>query len=247
MVAAVRYGASPAAVIAARLGMRPRRRTPPCEWRGRCPVHAGTSGDSLSVKEGDDGRALVHCFAGCDAEAIIARAGMGWADVFADRSEPLPWIAPGPHRAGHGGGAGLGPVVAEYLYRNPDRSVRFRVTRHDPKTFRPWHLDAAGQWALGMGEAEPVLYRLPELLDADPGEPMLIAEGEKDVDRLRAHGFVATCNPGGALKWRAEYGTVLTARHVVILPDDDAPGLQHAEQVARYLDGVAASVKVILL
>jgi hypothetical protein len=44
----------------------------------------------------------------------------------------------------------------------------------------------------------PVLYRLPELLAADPTEPVYVVEGEKDVDALVALGLVATTNPGGA-------------------------------------------------
>ncbi len=73
---------------------------------------------------------------------------------------------------------------------------------------------------------------------------MFIVEGEKDVDRLRTLGFTVTCNPMGAGKWRAEYNVALTGRNVVILADNDKPGRDHAEAVARALDGVAASAAV---
>lgn len=36
-----------------------------------CPAHDDRS-PSLSIKDGDNGRPLVHCFAGCDQEAVIA-------------------------------------------------------------------------------------------------------------------------------------------------------------------------------
>ena len=36
------------------------------EFRARCPAHRGDSDDSLSIKEGDDGCALLICRAGCD-------------------------------------------------------------------------------------------------------------------------------------------------------------------------------------
>src|SRR5262249_11543941 len=36
-------------------------------------------------------------------------------------------------------------------------------------------------------------------------------------------------------------------KHVVILPDNDAPGRRHAEQVARSLTPIAKSVKVVTL
>ena len=48
--------------------------------------------------------------------------------------------------------------------------------------------------------------------------------------------MVATCNPGGAGKWRDEFTTQLAgAQLVVVLPDNDQPGCNHAAQVAASL------------
>ena len=60
-------------------------------------------------------------------------------------------------------------------------------------------------------------------------------------------GLIATCNPEGAGKWRSEFNEHFKGRSVVILPDNDADGLKHAEDVARNLHGVAKSVRVIQL
>ncbi len=61
-------------------------------------------------------------------------------------------------------------------------------------------------------------YRLPELLTAvAEGREVYVAEGEKDVDRLHREGVTATCNPGGAGKWRPEY-----ARHFAGATGKDA-------------------------
>ena len=92
-----------------------------------------------------------------------------------------------------------------------------------------------------------MLYRLPELLAADSAHTVFVVEGEKDVDRLWAGGLVATTNPHGAGKWRPEYGESLRGRHVVILPDNDAPGRAHGEHVAHALHDQAASVRVVRL
>jgi len=94
-----------------------------------------------------------------------------------------------------------------------------------------------------LNGARRVLYHLPELLASDPRQMVVVVEGEKDVERLRGLGLVATCNVGGAGKWKAELAEHLTGRDVVILPDNDAPGRKHAEQVAASLHGKAASVK----
>src|SRR5262249_12470751 len=47
-------------------------------------------------------------------------------------------------------------------------------------------------------------------------------------------------------KWTPELTAYFKDRHVVILPDaEDDPGRKHGQKVARALDGVAASVKVV--
>lgn len=51
----------------------------------RCPAHSDRA-PSLSVREGDDGRALVHCFAGCTAQEIVAALGLDLRDLFEPRA-----------------------------------------------------------------------------------------------------------------------------------------------------------------
>ena len=77
--------------------------------------------------------------------------------------------------------------------------------------------------------------------------PIFIAEGEKTVDALVQSGVTATCSSGGALKWRDDYSKHLAGASVVILPDNDKPGRDHAQQVRKSLTGVAASLKILPL
>ena len=51
----------------------------------RCPAHDDRH-SSLSVAEGDDGRVLLRCFAGCTAEAIVGALGLTLADLFPART-----------------------------------------------------------------------------------------------------------------------------------------------------------------
>jgi putative DNA primase/helicase len=98
-----------------------------------------------------------------------------------------------------------------------------------------------------------VLYRLPELLASDADETVFVVEGEKDADNLRALGLLATCNPDGAsatgaAKWYPRlFNPPLKGHPVVILPDRDTAGDNHAAYVAASLRGEASSVKVINL
>jgi hypothetical protein len=52
------------------------------EYRARCPAHNGNSDDSLSIKEGEDGRALLTCHAHCEIEDILEALDLSMTDLF---------------------------------------------------------------------------------------------------------------------------------------------------------------------
>ncbi|MDD2349542.1 MAG: hypothetical protein PHS50_14945, partial [Kiritimatiellae bacterium] len=56
-------------------------------WMARCPAHDDRN-PSLSVSEGDGGRVLFNCFAGCAAEAVAAALGLKMADLMGDGGTP---------------------------------------------------------------------------------------------------------------------------------------------------------------
>jgi hypothetical protein len=63
-------------------------------WRSLCPAHPCES-RSLSITEGDDGRVLLKCFAGCTVDKITAALGLQITDLFSKKREPLPtWRPP---------------------------------------------------------------------------------------------------------------------------------------------------------
>ncbi|HSY66702.1 MAG TPA: hypothetical protein VK829_19080 [Terriglobales bacterium] len=53
-------------------------------WVARCPAH-NDNVNSLSVGEGDDGRALLHCHAGCSFEDVVAALGITVRSLFTKR------------------------------------------------------------------------------------------------------------------------------------------------------------------
>jgi hypothetical protein len=57
------------------------RKTGPDRWLARCSAH-GDRSPSLSVRELDDGRVLVHCFAGCGTDQVLASVGLHWSALF---------------------------------------------------------------------------------------------------------------------------------------------------------------------
>lgn len=60
------------------------RRTGPGRWLARCPAH-DDRGPSLSIRELDDERVLLHCFAGCEAPAVLAAVGLEMSELFPPR------------------------------------------------------------------------------------------------------------------------------------------------------------------
>ena len=60
------------------------RQTGPGRWIARCPAHADKRA-SLSIRELEDGRVLIHDFAGCSVHEVLAAAGLGMEDLFPER------------------------------------------------------------------------------------------------------------------------------------------------------------------
>lgn len=206
----------------------------------RCPAHEDTHA-SLSVTEADDGRVLIYCHAGCTVQAIMQALGLPMSDLFPRREperkrKPTPEPKPAP--------------VPTYIYVNADGEPVHATIRQPGKRFaqaRP-NPDAPSGWVFGLAGLQPVLYRLPEVMQAvADGRTIYVCEGEKDADNLCALGLTATTNPMGACKWRKQYTECLRGADVVVLPDHDEPGEAHGQQVATALHGVADRVRVLHL
>lgn len=141
-------------------------------------------------------------------------------------------------------------VVERYDYVNAHGEPLFQVRRWEPKSFTQHGWTGKG-WGRNLGGARQVPFRLPAVIEAVAnGETVWVAEGEKDVLALEAEGVVATCNPGGAGKWRAEFSETLRGADVRIVMDWDPKakgmkGQKHALDVARSLEGVARSVDMV--
>ena len=143
--------------------------------------------------------------------------------------------------------AGERIIIATYDYRDETGKLLYQVVRYDPKDFRQRKPDDKGDWVYSLEGVRRVLYRLPELLRASMTEWVYVVEGEKDADNLSARNFVVTTNSGGARKWNDDYNRYFKGRLVVIIPDNDEPGRDHAKLVASLLHGIATTVKIVEL
>ena len=62
-------------------------------WIAKCPAHADKS-PSLSIRETDDGRVLLHDFGGCQTGDVLAALGLELSDLF---DKPLEHYAAPSH------------------------------------------------------------------------------------------------------------------------------------------------------
>lgn len=215
-----------------------------CRWhhqsggiRAQCPAHDDQT-PSLGVTH-KDGKALVYCQTGCDTTDVLAAIGLTMADLF----DKPPDTKTAPK---------LGTITATYDYEDDDGVLVYQKVRFEPKTFRVRRPDGRGGWIWGIGDAPRILYRLREVRAAiREGKTIWVVEGEKDVERLRSLGLVATCNFDGASedgkrsKWRKEYSEVLIGAHIIIIADNDAGGFAHARSIAKSTAGKAASIQLM--
>lgn len=217
-----------------------------CRGRGeswQCPAHEDRS-PSLSVKQGKDG-AVLYCHSGCPVEDVLAALGLTLADLF-DRpreggSGPFSdqWEGVMPQRS----------KVAVYNYLGADGTLLFTVERWEPgkngrkKDF----LRRSPEGKYSTAGIPEVLYNLPYVIaTCRIGGTVYVVEGEKDVDACTARGICATCNPGGAGKWRDEFTAHLKgAGEVIVVQDKDEPGVAHAEQVAASVRSADIPVGIV--
>jgi putative DNA primase/helicase len=191
-------------------------------WIAKCPAHDDQR-ESLAIGNGENGKLLLHCFAGCGFDAILKAAGI----------EPT---------KGNGTDHIKPRIVATYDYVDARGELIFQVCRKEPKDFPQRRPDGNGGWVWGRGDTPDLPYRLPQLLDA---AEVYICEGEKDCDNLAKLGLAATTNPKGAGKWPATFGRYFAGRHAILIPDNDQSGRDHVQDVAKKLYGKASSIRVL--
>jgi hypothetical protein len=204
-------------------------------WEAFCPAHEDRHRQSLSVSTGDDARILLHCHRGCSTDAVLAALRMSMGDLY-----------PAARTNGHHPARG-GRIVVTYDYTDSAGTLVYQVCRFEPKDFRCRRPDGQGGWTWKLTGITPLLYRLSALAEAPR---VWVVEGEKDADALAALGLAATCNHGGAGKWREEHTAALVAvavPEVVVIPDNDDPGRAHAQAVARSCAAAGLAVKVVAL
>ncbi|MBL7143303.1 MAG: hypothetical protein ISS76_03640 [Phycisphaerae bacterium] len=139
-------------------------------------------------------------------------------------------------------------IITAYDYKDESGQLLYQAVRYVNKDFSQRRPDGKDGWKWNLDGVRRILYRLPELLQANPDDWVFIVEGEKDVDRLYDEGLIATTCPMGAGKWDDNYSEFLNDRsRIAIIPDNDEAGKKHAKQVAESLINIGVKPKIIEL
>lgn len=227
-------------------------------WTARCPAHDDQK-PSLSISEGDDGKVLLTCHAGCELSAILKAICLEPASLFPTKHGHMAPIS----KWGKNPGVESFPSVKEavapllqrfgkpsniWIYHDANCEPVGYVVRWDRsggKTIRPLAKHADG-WRIGAMTSPRPLYRLSELTK---DKLVLICEGEKAAESGRCIGFTTTTSSGGSKAAAKTDWSPLAGKEVWILPDNDAPGRGYAEEVATILAKLkpAPTIKIVEL
>lgn len=193
-------------------------------WVAKCPAH-GDDNPSLSIARGEDGRWLVHCHAGCSAEAVVSAVGLKMCDLMPANEKPSRTIK-----------GRWGQWVCDYVYTDAAGATLYKSSRYvkedGKKTFIIKVPDPSAKfgWAFGLAKKKVmrVPFHLPRVIaSAKAGKAIIICEGEKDVLSVEeVTGCAATCNVAGAMKWGymfpEDWGKWFEgATGVIIIADND--------------------------
>lgn len=204
----------------------------PHQYQACCPAHDDKQ-PSLSIKETDDGKILLHCHKGCAVEQILNRMGLPMSVLFPDDAGAR--LASRPESRNHNR-----QEVAAYPYTDEQGNVLAEKVRYEPKSFAWRTQKGDGKYDYHKPNFVPP-YNLPCL----HGSPyVFLVEGEKDVDMLTGLGIPATSLPDGAMsgKWPEKYTPYFSGKRVVIIPDNDDVGKAYGASATKALRAVAPFV-----
>ena len=264
---------------AERLGMDPRKSRGPEDFWTICPCHSDTK-PSLHVYVGrKTGEIVMKCFVcGSTGADVCKTLDLPIGEVMCDaRTGERTKVQPqsdakkkGPRRVApykKGGRLGDYTITAVYEYQDRTGRVVLRKARGElmgedgqriDKTFAMQSIGTDEKWYATEGIYGTLLYHLPDVLGGVKlGANLIIAEGEKDIDNLRAVGFNATCGLHGAGtltsantdlsgKWSEDHAKSFDgAEAVTVIADNDAAGEGLAQWICRSLSGRVKTLRLL--
>ena len=209
-------------------------------YKAVCPCHNDRQA-SLGISAKGD-KILINCLAGCHYKDILAEVGLTEAALFNDgkTKQEKSWREKIEDYIKK-------PIEAVYDYKDATGKYLYSKIRFVGKHIKYAVVDyKADRYKLGKPEGSYTLYNLSAALKAiKKGFPVYITEGEKDVDTLKKLHLTAV-TAGGVSDWRSEFAHYFTGAKVIILPDNDVPGLDLKDKIIADLKPFAHSIKWVV-
>ncbi len=241
----------------------------PSNGNCRCPAHDDRSA-SLSVKQGDDGRILLHCHAGCETKDVCAKLGLKLSDLMpANKSDrrSAPPLGPGGKKVHPDMQAAARAALWSIQQRQGEKAaalsqiweyrddvsgevyaavVRINLPttagERGRKEFRPLR-KVDGGWQIGDPDRW-LPYRIESI---NQSETLHVVEGEKCADALAGLGYIAVTSAHGAKSPHKMDWKLLAGKTVFLWPDNDDVGKKYIENVGRILADLGCKLRLINL
>lgn len=233
--------------------------------QAKCPCHNDKNA-SLTISHMGD-KTFMYCHAGCETGDILESVGLKMSDLY---DQPL------QQDSKSNGNIEKNYKFFEENGDLAYEKIRFKGKKFSHRRYENgvevWGLsegvytetfpgsnsysmkDRPGAKELWFPEREHILYNLPNLIEGvKNGQTVYIVEGEKDADNVIKRGLIATTTSIGATKgdlgkkWLKSFNKYFKGANVVLVPDNDKPGMAFMDHVAKQLKSVANSVKIIEL
>lgn len=208
-----------------------------------CPAHNDKQA-SLTVTKGKK-CTLFHCHSGCSIDDVLSAAGLEKKDTFYD-NKPLKtsWRAYVEAREKR-------KIEAIYNYFSFNGAYAFTKVRLDGKKLLYGVLKNE-RFTYGLSRNTPrkslkAVYGNIKAINKAIAEdkPIFTPEGEKDVDTLTKQGYTAFTY-GGVNDWQADFAELVKDANVVILADNDKPGITVANTILQDIQAVVKSAKIVI-
>lgn len=198
-----------------------------------CVAHEDRN-PSLSVSDGDDGRLLWNCKAGCSQEAVQSGLESRGFEVKGEREREPRDRAETVWTIRDASGTALAQHVR---IDKPGGKVVFWLGPNGEKDYLK---------AKGLKLVDLPLYGTELLATTPADKPVCITEGEKAADAVRRLGMLGLGTVTGASTApRPDVFLPLKGRKVYLWPDNDDPGRQHMVKIAGTLKSLGIPYEAI--
>ena len=212
-----------------------------------CPNHKDDK-PSLHISMGDV-KVVLDCKAGCEYSDILESIGMKPEQLYYDYYQKRDSSKPDWRKFVES--KEKKRLEAVYHYTRLDGEYAFSKLRFEGKKII-YGVFVNEKFKYGLPRDTPrksfkAIYGDVKAIKQaiTDNKTVFVVEGEKDVNSLKKRGY-ASFTYGGVCDWQTEFAEILHGANVVILADNDTPGLKVANQILDDIQSVVKSAKVIV-